>query len=316
MTDQNDLSTLTLRPYTEITSVQLPTRAEKRMIPTLVDLGDGVTIDDFERTAALAPYDQYVLIRIPGRGTDSQGNPDTTQSVYFQFLINPSQVTVNRQTLDEMALSRSGWQIGVWGEGPPSVNLQGKTPGRYFSYGLVDIVSEYTMSYRSIAALEVVFENNGYWFEGEQIAEGPLAADSSRRRIKMHQTIQLCVGEFIWEGCFESMSVSENADSPYLDDFELNFTVWREMFRYGTPYPNSIGRVIERGHTAQGPLALNNVPKKKTASTDTTQTLPSGTVDTSNLPANINPTSPALATTVNSTALASTIQLPSLGGTA
>jgi hypothetical protein len=279
--------------HTEMVSLALPMRAEKRIIPTIVDLGDAATVDDFSITAALSRLSQYVVVSIPGRGVDDQGNPDPSQAAYFQFLINPSDINISRQTLDEQAMSRSGWQIGVWGEGPPVIALRGRTPGKYFANGLTDLLTEYTMSYRNLASLEVFFENNGYWFEGEQLAENPLAADYTRQRIKMHQTVTLAVGEFIWDGCFDTMNVSESADNPFLADFSLTFTVWRERFRTETPYQNSIGNIIERGHTAQVPLALatgaaqQNWPSLPPRAAATVQFQ-------SSVPPNINPTSPAL----------------------
>jgi hypothetical protein len=281
-----DLSSLAPRPYTELPTVQLPTRGEKRLIPTIFTLDPSISIDDFSLRAALSPYDQYVLVRIPGRGIDSQGNPDRTASAYYTFLINPSEISVSRQTIDQQANARAGWQFGVWGEGLITISMHGRTPGKYFSNGLTDMMSEYTQSYRNLAALEAVFENNGYWFEGEQVAEGPLASDYSRRRIKVHQTIQLVVGEFIWEGYFESMSVTENASDPYLSEFALSFTCWREKFRNNTPYQNSTGWSIERGHTT-GPIPL-------VTTTSSFETKVPGNPAPTTPPPNVSTASPAL----------------------
>lgn len=72
------------------------------------------------------------------------------------------------------------------------------------------------MFYRNLTALELFFENNGYWFEGEQLFEGPLASGAAYRQIKMHQDVQLLCGEFIWDGMFDNLQISEDADSPFL----------------------------------------------------------------------------------------------------
>jgi hypothetical protein len=304
MSDQNSLSSLRLRSYTELTTVQLPTRAEKRLIPTLVSIGQAngvgsITVNaaDFSITGAKKAFDQFVLVRIPGRGLDGQGNPDPTAAAYFQFLINPSQISITHQTLDEQAFSKGGWQIGVWGDDFVAITMNGKTPGKYFADGTTDLLSEFTVSYRNLSSLEAVFENNGYWFEGEQLNEGPLAADGLRRRIKMHQTIQLAVGEFIWEGCFESLTVTESADSPFLAEFSIAFVAWREKFRNNTPYPNSVGPSIERGHVPKIALSTGNTPQKTPSTSlniNAPSIIPQGFSNPP--PSNINPLSPALGT--------------------
>lgn len=259
-----------------LSPTQLPIRGEKRIIPTPINpdqmadafnaLYDASGMDspeqlgyegnrqrivqnsDFYVTAALKPYVDYVSIVIQNRGIDAQGVNDPTQNAVFRFLINPSQVQISRQTLDTQAMSRAGWQFGVWGEDMVQVNLTGKTAGQFFAFGNTDTYQPYTQSYRNLEQLQVVFENNGYWFEGEQAAEGPLAADFARRRIKMHQDVQLIVGNYMWSGMFESLQVNQTADSPFLMDFQLSFIAWKERYRPGSPYQDTIHNDLQRGN--------------------------------------------------------------------
>ena len=151
------------------------------------------------------------------------------------------------QRLDGQAFARAGWQIGVWGEDSIQVNLTGKTAGQYFAFGLTDKYQPYTESYRNLEQLQVVFENNGYWFEGEQAAEGPLAADFSRRIIKMHADVELNVGNFKWYGMFDSLTLSQSADEPFLMTFQISFIAWKERFRKESPYPDLIDNDTKRG---------------------------------------------------------------------
>src|SRR5271154_820531 len=252
---------------------QLPIRGEKRIISSPVSPADAnaqfeqqytasglpipqyhantgrtqmVQAEDFSVTAAMAPFVDYVVIRLYNRGLGGNGQPDGSPAVY-RFLINPSQVVVNRTTLDGQAFARSGWQIGVWGEDAFTVSLTGKTAGQYFSFGTTDKYQPFTESYRNLEQLQVVFENNGYWFEGEQAAEGPLAADFSRRIIKMHADVELIVGNFKWYGMFESLTLTDTADSPFLLNFQLGFIAWKERFRSESPYPDLIHNDIKRG---------------------------------------------------------------------
>lgn len=277
-TQNNNIDNLSdVRPdagiQTNVSPQQLPVRGEKRIInaptsPATITnefngvLGDNapshfydtgrtqlVDQDDFNVTAALSPYTDYLLVRLYNRGLGGNGQPSGMPAVY-RFLINPSQVVVNRNTLDAQAFARSGWQVGVWGEDSLQISLTGKTAGQYFAFGTTDRYQPFTESYRNLEQLQVVFENNGYWFEGEQSAEGPLGAgpEFARRVIKMHSDVELVVGNFIWYGMFESLTISQNAETPFLMDFQISFIAWKERFRKQSPYKDTIHNDIKRGH--------------------------------------------------------------------
>ena len=201
----------------------------------------------------------YMKIRIPHRGvlTSSQ-LPDPTQSVEYRFLINPATLTVNRQTVDSQSMTRGGWQFGVWGEDCFLVQMQGTSAGSYFSLGTTDEFSYYAVSYRNLMQLQEVFENNGYWFEGEEYNEGPLAADYLRRRIRVHQDVELWCGNFIWSGMFDSFTISQDATQPFMLNFTLSFFVWKERYRSTSPYWGSIENNVQRGHSYQDNTVENN----------------------------------------------------------
>lgn len=240
--NQNDISDVSPSTVKRGGALSLPIRSEKVV---LSNTNPDTNTSDFHVTAArLKPYAQYMTVRLPGRGGSTPGVFNASPAVY-QFLINPSEVHINRQTIDQQTMARAGWQIGVWGEDFISITLNGKTPGKYFGNGLTDFYTAYSESYRNLLALELVVENNGYWFEGEQAAS---KLQPTTRRIKMHQDVQLVVGEFIWSGMFESMDTTEDADSPFLVDFSLTFIAWKEEFVHNTPYRNLIGGEVQRGH--------------------------------------------------------------------
>jgi hypothetical protein len=269
---ENDFSDvkLTTPDYAEVSPTQLPIRGEKRIIPSFVDIqgtqqqfgnsisaqgldpnasADTLDFSDFNISAALRPFVDYVVVRIPHRGYTS-GKPDPSQSGVFRFLINPEEVQVNRVTVDAQSMTRAGWQFGVWGEDAFMVTLTGQTAGQYFALGTTDQFQEFTRSYRNLKQLEMVYENNGYWFEGEEAGEGPLVApDFTRRRIKMHQDVELICGNFIWFGMFDSLTVSQDAEKPFLSNFSVSFIAWKERFRAGSPYRDSIHNDVQRGHS-------------------------------------------------------------------
>ena len=282
----NDVSDI--RPTAHL--APLPIRGEKRLLPVNIDAsqvqqafnnsgfldltntvyGGGIKQNNkvqdtdfyvYANTEAkrLQNAVDYMKIRIPHRGvlTSSQ-LPDPTQSVEYRFLINPATLTVNRQTVDSQSLTRGGWQFGVWGEDCFMVQMQGTSAGSYFSLGTTDELSYYAVSYRNLMQLQEVFENNGYWFEGEEYNEGPLAADYLRRRIRMHQDVELWCGNFIWSGMFDSFTISQDATQPFMLNFNLSFFVWKERYRSTSPYWDSIENNVQRGHSYQAVVGQNN----------------------------------------------------------
>ena len=280
---ENDLSDvrLTTPDYAEVSPTQLPIRGEKRIIPSFVDIAatqdeidsgiaaggqdpdtaPTIEFSDFMVSAALKPFVDYMLIRIPHRGL-TNGQPDTTKSATFRFLINPATVQVNHSTLDAQSMTRAGWQFGVWGEDAVMITLNGQTAGQYFALGLTDAFQAFTKSWRNLEQLQMVYENNGYWYEGEEAGEGPLTApDFTRRRIKMHQDVDLVCGNFIWSGMFDSLTISQDAEKPFLANFTISFIAWKERFRQSSPFLDSIHNEVQHGHVfGQYPPAPPTTP--------------------------------------------------------
>src|SRR5208282_4845355 len=151
------------------------------------------------------------------------------------------------------------------------VSMSGKTPGQYFTLGLTDEFAEYSESFRNLEQIQDVFENNGYFFEGESVNYGSaLSAGSSttsslpaaftRRVIKMHQDVILVVKEFIWYGMFESFEYSQDADNPYLASWSLSFIAWKEQFRSDSPYYNAMSNTVQRGNAYSVYASLTSTP--------------------------------------------------------
>ena len=218
------------------TALALPIRSERTIISTSAPQGSG-NDPDFQIVTALKPFTDYIVVRIPHRGKT------TDDPAYFRFLINPNSVRISHQTQDTQTMTRDGWKFAVWGEGFVSISMVGKTAGQYFTRGITDMFHEYTASYENLLELQSIFDNNGYWFEGEN------TSSLQKRRIKNHQDVELFCGEVIWSGIFERLTVTQSADNPFTADFNIQFTAWKERFRAESPYRNSLENNIQRGHT-------------------------------------------------------------------
>lgn len=235
----------------------LPTRGEKRLIPVELDwdlsnsgklsseLTPGEKRVAYEATTlARRTLTDYMTIKIPGRKGTS-GEP-----YVFRFLINPKSLSIAKQTHDSQTMTRSGWQMGVWGEDTTDLHFSGTTAGQYFSeVGLTDRYEEYSLSYRNLLELVNLFENNGYYFEGEEVNSTVFAADFTRKRIKMHEDIVVQVGNFIWNGMFTNFTMDFTADTPYFNRFEFGFIAWKERYSSSSPWISPIRNKVYRGHS-------------------------------------------------------------------
>lgn len=251
------------KPPTKSDVMQLPIRSERVVVQTSITptitaaTADALTsVEGYDLAAALKPFTDYIVFRIPHRGTSTAGVSQSNLPAYYRFLINPRTIQISHQMLDSQAMTRDGWKFGVWGETFVQITFSGKTAGQYFNLGLTDMFREFTESYHNLLELQNLFDNNGYWFEGETPAKGTSPSTSvlsslTKRRIKMHQDVEVFCGEMIWSGMFDRLTVTQSADTPFLSDFTLNFTAWKERYRHDSPYRNSLPCNLQRGHTYQ-----------------------------------------------------------------
>jgi hypothetical protein len=231
----------------------LPLAIDKSVFPTTISGAAGIPPDfnfrdsldelDFASSKARITLTDYITIKVNNRKA-ANGDP-----FVFRFLINPESLNINRSSVDGQTMTRAGWQFGVWGEDFIKISGKGTTAGQYFARTLTDGYGEYTLSYRNLLAFMTLFENNGYWFEGESpFDNGPLASDLLRRRIKKHSDVVFSVGNFIWNGMFQSLTVSDTADTPYFNTFSFNFIAWKERYRGSSPWLDSTESNLYRGH--------------------------------------------------------------------
>ena len=316
----NDMSDIyAARPASSgIPSQLLPIRAEKRYITnnpiqnittTAANATSSSTksgqkpitprTKDFYTSAAKSTFVDYVVVRIPHRGLDSNGHFSPQLTAEYRFLINPQTATVSRNAEDAQTFTRGGWQFGVWGESLITIAMTGHTPGQYWTYGLTDGFAYFTESWRNLQQLNLFVENNGYWFEGEEYNEGPLAPGYTRRRIKKHQDVQLIVGNFIWLGMFQDFSYTLDAEHPYRAVFNFTFLAWKERLRNTSPYnvglpPNN----VERGHSygAYSNIVTEQKPKPPAGTPNGTPLTSAPVVQAMSVSPSINPNTPGNAT--------------------
>ena len=210
-----------------------------------------ITSDDWNQTQVRAPghyaagLTDYIHIGLKGRGVDGG-------VLKKRFLVNPDTISVNYDVRDSEAQARGGWMIGVWGD-LGQVTLSGWSAGRYFAGGLNDAYSDYTISYQNLQDLMLVYENNGVFYEGEDVGGGPVPLLAARKQVRSHADVILRFGNFIWEGYFTDMKVDDSAEHPYASKFIIGFQVLRESYAATSPWRGSVtldgaNEVRYRGH--------------------------------------------------------------------
>ncbi|MEI6389383.1 MAG: hypothetical protein WCQ50_22480, partial [Spirochaetota bacterium] len=107
-----------------------------------------------------------------------------------------------------------------------------------------------SLSQRNMVELVNIFENNGYFFEGETANASWNAPGYMRKRIQAQCDVIVSIGNFIWYGMFSSMTVNNSADTPYFNTFEMNFLAWKERYKTTSPWRDSIHNSVTRGHDA------------------------------------------------------------------
>jgi hypothetical protein len=65
----------------------------------------------------------------------------------------------------------------------------------------------------------------------------------------MHQDVELVVGNFVWYGMFDALTVRQDANTPFSNNFDISFIAWKERFRTGSPYIDALENNVQRGHT-------------------------------------------------------------------
>lgn len=205
-----------------------------------------IASDDFNLSRAVDPTNlaqgltDFIYVKLKGRGPDGG-------DLVFRFLINPNSVQASRQVIDGEAQTRAGIQTGIWGD-LLDISVSGATAGSYFAGSLVDAHEEYSLSNRNLRELVSVYENNGFWFEGEAQGDPSYPNDMTRKLIQLHGDVILAFGNFLWMGAFTEMSIDETADNPYYNKFSFSFMAWKERFRSESPWRNSIENDQYFGH--------------------------------------------------------------------
>ena len=155
-------------------------------------------------------------------------NVDTTQQIILNeqrmnaitpltLFINPTDFTKGFSKKFSTEFTRSGDKTEHYGEELDSIDASGKTAGFYISgIGLTRQFRRDTAAFQNLMQLYMVYRNNGYIYEV-----------NDPRRIAKVGSVLISYDGKTYTGSFDSFSLSESSETPYLMSYNFKFTVRR-----------------------------------------------------------------------------------------
>lgn len=129
--------------------------------------------------------------------------------------INPSDLTRTFQRRIQEQMAGNGHIIEHWGEDQDKLSANGKIGAAYTTKtGLTRYFRRNAASYQQLMHLYIMYRNNGYIFEV-----------MDPRRISLVGRVQITYDTEVWIGHFDTFTMSENADNPFMMDYSFEFTV-------------------------------------------------------------------------------------------
>lgn len=172
-------------------------------------------------------------------------SPDMTNSILPDDIklvleVNPRQMDFSSQKLITKIQTHGGFVNQHWGEGTRVISFSGVTGGFKRLYtGLTSTTGNnfggnrrQSINYDVFLDLLALFKNNGsvYDVNGKIVFQG---------------AIKMYFDGFSYIGWFDSFTVEENAEKPFMFNFNMSFTVKDERWlARSTPYNGVSGQVV------------------------------------------------------------------------
>lgn len=137
----------------------------------------------------------------------------------FALWINPNDLSISSEKVISDSFVRSGHVNEHWGENLATMTASGSTPAFYtLETGLTRVNRAQSGGYNNLMALLILYRNNGCTFDRVD-----------KRRIIRPGTVKITYDGSIYEGRFDSFSISEDATSPFVLTYSFNYTIRRRI---------------------------------------------------------------------------------------
>jgi len=130
--------------------------------------------------------------------------------------VNPRNLSMNYSKVVERMQTRGGWVEQHWGDTLATISLS------HASGGFVNVAQGYTNVTRRETIGYDIFENMVNLFH----SNGSVYDDLGK--VVFKGTIRLMYSGGVYDGHFTTLSITESAETPYMFNADLSFTVERE----------------------------------------------------------------------------------------
>lgn len=141
--------------------------------------------------------------------------------------VNPSSLRVSHQKNIQRLTTRGGFVEQHFGEQPVSLSIEAATGGFvHVEYGYIsntasssskNVTRRQTLAYDKFLDMLSLFKNNGAIYDSSGL-------------IVFQGIIRVTFDGHTWDGWFQSFSVNESAEKPYMFNFNCEFTVDRNSY--------------------------------------------------------------------------------------
>jgi hypothetical protein len=180
------------------------------------------------------------------------------------FYISPFEMQRSYEKVINESWTARGIVPEYSGEQPDKISFSGKTGGFYTKeYGLTRLFRRQSAAYLQLMQLLSFFKNNAYKYELEPqttnrgITTKALSENNIYRgTIKSIGNVIIYYREEVFSGYFDSMSITDSAESPFNMEYKFDFVV-RQWYNSRMAASYNIPAV--QGHTTAPPEALDTL---------------------------------------------------------
>lgn len=138
--------------------------------------------------------------------------------IEFTMLINPNSLNHGKTHTVNSAYTRLGWIPQIWGLNQDTIQATGKTAMFMApSAGATTDLKKYTFGFLNFMALVAAYKNNGYR------AYDPVSDSKITRIITTVQGVELSYDGQIYMGHFNTFSLDESEENPFIFDYNFEF---------------------------------------------------------------------------------------------
>lgn len=173
------------------------------------------------------------------------------------MMVNPTDLSSSHTNIFESAYTRRGWATTGWGNQPPVVSVSGFSAGFYYvgkggRGGLTNFNRKKSPAFLNLMSMIAMYRNHGcHFMDGEENPD--LFNTGHSRVINVMDTVGIEYDGTVYEGSFNSFTLTDGADRPYNMQYNFDFTVMR---RSGD-LENEDGHICRDGNEGQNRVQIS-----------------------------------------------------------